>query len=153
MIYIDVDGVLADFITGVRDLGFTGNLINRVPGELPRFMSKNYEQIFRNAPPTRYVHFFKHMFAQSSQGQPYCRILTAIGSCYKPEHIDTVKENKYYWLEQHGFDRDRVDIVAEAEDKIAYCRPGDVLYDDKESTIQAWNKAGGFGFLVDNRFI
>jgi len=153
MIYIDVDGVLADFITGVRELGFKGNLIDRVPGELPRFMSKNYEQIFRTAPPTRYLPYFKRMFSLENLGSRNCRVLTAIGSCYKPEHVDTVKENKYWWLEQYGFDRDRVDIVAEAEDKIAYCKPGDVLYDDKESTIQAWNKAGGFGFVVDNRFI
>lgn len=151
MIYIDVDGVLANFEAGIRHLGFEGDLQNRVPGELEKFMAKNYDGVFRDAPPTRYLPFFKRMMTLENIGAQNCRILTAIGSCYKAEHIDTVMENKYWWLEEHGFLRERVDIVATAADKLKYCRSGDVLYDDKQWTIDRWNELGGIGFLVDNK--
>jgi hypothetical protein len=152
MIYLDVDGVIADFEMGIRALGWTKSLdlqIDRIPGELERFMAKNYEQIFRTAPPTNNMKYFQRMYrVENSMGDTNMKLLTAMGSHYKPEQIDVIKENKYWWLEQFGFQREDIIIVPQAADKLPYCQPGDVLYDDKRWTIERWNQLGGHGFLV-----
>ena len=153
MIYLDVDGVIADFALGVRALGWDKGFdlqADRAPGELERFMAHNYEQIFRTAPPTNHMRFFQQMYKVENwqMNEPYMKLLTAMGSHYKPEHIEVVKENKYWWLEQFGFKREDTIIVPQAADKLEYCQPGDVLYDDKRWTIERWNQLGGHGFLV-----
>ena len=152
MIYLDVDGVIADFEMGVRALGWTKSLdlqIDRIPGELEKFMARNYEQIFRTAPPTNNMKYFQRMYkVENALGEKRMKLLTAMGSHYKKEHINVVKENKYWWLEQFGFQREDIIIVPQAADKLPFCKPGDVLYDDKRWTIERWNKLGGHGFLV-----
>jgi hypothetical protein len=153
MIYLDVDGVIADFALGVRALGWDKGFdlqADRAPGELERFMAHNYEQIFRTAPPTNHMRFFQQMYKVENwqMNEPNMKLLTAMGSHYKPEHIEVVKENKYWWLEQFGFKREDTIIVPQAADKLEYCQPGDVLYDDKRWTIKRWNQLGGHGFLV-----
>ena len=153
MIYLDVDGVIADFEMGIRALGWNKSLDlkqDRVPGELERFMAHNYEQIFRTAPPTNHMRFFQQMYKVENwqMNEPNMKLLTAMGSHYKPEHIEVVKENKLWWLEQFGFKREDTIIVPQAADKLKYCQPGDVLYDDKRWTIERWNQLGGHGFLV-----
>ena len=150
MIYLDVDGVIADFELGIRALGWTGSLVDREKGSLEKFMAHNYEYIFRTAPPTNNMKFFQQMYkTENAQGFPRnMKILTAMGSHYPKEHIETVKENKYWWLKQFGFEREDIIIVPQAADKLPYCKPGDVLYDDKRWTIKRWNKLGGHGFLV-----
>ena len=153
LIYLDVDGVIADFEMGIRALGWTKSLDlkqDRAPGELERFMAHNSEQIFRTAPPTNHMKFFQQMYKIENwqMNEPNMMLLTAMGSHYKPEQIDTVKENKLWWLEQFGFKREDTIIVPQAADKLKYCQPGDVLYDDKRWTIERWNQLGGHGFLV-----
>ena len=153
MIYLDVDGVIADFEMGVRALGYTGSIAGTAGhscGEtLEQFMAANYEKIFRTAPPTNHMRFFQRMYqVENSLGDKNMKILTAMGSHYKEEHIETVKENKYWWLGQFGFEREDIIIVPQAADKLQYCQPGDVLYDDKRWTIKRWNQLGGHGFLV-----
>jgi hypothetical protein len=149
MIYLDVDGVIADFEMGVRALGYTGSILgsagNSCGETLEQFMAANYKKIFRTAPPTNHMQFFVHMYWDN---HPNMKILTAMGSHYKEEHIETVKENKYWWLGQFGFEREDIIIVPQAADKLQYCQPGDVLYDDKRWTIKRWNELGGHGFLV-----
>ena len=149
MIYLDVDGVIADFEVGVRALGYTGSILgsagNSCGETLEQFMATNYEKIFRTAPPTNHMQFFIDMYWDN---QPNMKILTAMGTHYKEEHIETVKENKYWWLGQFGFEREDIIIVPQAEDKLQYCQPGDVQYDDKRWTIKRWNQLGGHGFLV-----
>jgi len=150
MIYLDVDGVIADFEIGIRALGWVGDMTSRDPESLEKFMAKNYTQIFRTAPPTNNMRFFQKMYkVENAHGFPKnMKLLTAMGSHYPKEHIDVVKENKYWWLAQFGFEREDIIIVPQAADKLEYCQPGDVLYDDKRWTIERWNQLGGHGFLV-----
>ena len=126
MIYLDVDGVIADFYVGLQALGWEGELFGE-PGKLDKFMAKNYTQIFRTSPPTSNMQFFRAMYYKESD----MKILTARGSHYKKEHINTVIENKHFWLNQFGFRSEDIIVVEQSKDKLPYCQPGDVLYDDK----------------------
>ena len=143
MIYLDVDGVIADFYVGLQALGCEGELFVE-PGKLEKFMAKNYTQIFRTSPPTSNMQFFRAMYYKEND----MKILTARGSHYKKEHINTVIENKHFWLNQFGFRSEDIIVVEQSKDKLPYCQPGDVLYDDKRWTIKKWNELGGIGFLV-----
>ena len=131
MIYLDVDGVIADFYVGLQALGWEGELFVE-PGKLEKFMAKNYTQIFRTSPPTSNMQFFRAMYYKEND----MKILTARGSHYKKEHINTVIENKHFWLNQFGFRSDDIIVVEQSKDKLPYCQPGDVLYDDKRWTIK-----------------
>ena len=154
MIYLDVDGVIADFEMGIRALGWTESLNlakeDRTPGGLARFMSENYTQIFRTAPPTNHMQYFQHMYQEENylESEKNMMLLTAMGAHYSEQQIEVIKENKLWWLEQFGFKREDTIIVPRAADKLKYCQPGDVLYDDKRWTIERWNQLGGHGFLV-----
>ena len=143
MIYLDVDGVIADFYVGLQALGWEGELFVE-PGKLEKFMAKNYTQIFRTSPPTSNMQFFRAMYYKEND----MKILTARGSHYKKEHINTVIENKHFWLNQFGFRTEDIIVVEQSKDKLPYCQPGDVLYDAKRWTIKKWNELGGIGFLV-----
>ena len=143
MIYLDVDGVIADFYVGLQALGWEGELFVE-PGKLEKFMAKNYTQIFRTSPPTSNMQFFRAMYYKEND----MKILTARGSHYKKEHINTVIENKHFWLNQFGFRTEDIIVVEQSKDKLPYCQPGDVLHDDKRWTIKKWNELGGIGFLV-----
>jgi hypothetical protein len=143
VIYLDVDGVIADFYVGCVALGWEGDLFGG-HGKLEKFMADNYTQIFRTSPPTKNMEFFREMYAREKD----MKILTARGSHYKKEHISTVIENKHFWLNQFGFKSEDIIVVEQSKDKLPYCQPGDVLYDDKRWTIQKWNELGGMGFLV-----
>ena len=143
MIYLDVDGVIADFQAWLQALGWEGGLFVE-PGKLEKFMAKNYTQIFRTSPPTSNMQFFRAMYYKEND----MKILTARGSHYKKEHINTVIENKHFWLNQFGFRTEDIIVVEQSKDKLPYCQPGDVLYDDKRWTIKKWNELGGIGFLV-----
>jgi len=143
VIYLDVDGVIADFYVGLQALGWEGELFVE-PGKLEKFMAKNYTQIFRTSPPTSNMQFFRAMYYKEND----MKILTARGSHYKKEHINTVIENKHFWLNQFGFRTEDIIVVEQSKDKLPYCQPGDVLYDAKRWTIKKWNELGGIGFLV-----
>ena len=134
MIYLDVDGVIADFYVGLQALGWEGELFGE-PGKLEKFMAKNYTQIFRTSPPTSNMQFFRAMYYKEND----MKILTARGSHYKKEHINTVIENKHFWLNQFGFRSEDIIVVEQSKDKLPYCQPGDVLYDEKRLTIKKWH--------------
>jgi len=149
LIYLDVDGVIADFYVGCLALGWEGDLFGG-HGKLEKFMADNYTQIFRTSPPTKNMEFFRKMYqVENASGfEKNMKILTARGSHYKKEHVNTVIENKHFWLNQFGFKSEDIIVVEQSKDKLPYCQPGDVLYDDKRWTIQKWNELGGMGFLV-----
>ena len=148
MIYLDVDGVIADFEAGLKVLGWTGDLRNRGDGNLSKFMYEQWEQIFSTAPLTQNADYFIDLYKTENQTYNNCQILTAMGSHYTPKQAHTVYNNKLAWLEKHGFDYHHINIVPTAEDKLPFCNSGDVLYDDKGWTIKRWNQRGGLGILV-----
>lgn len=144
MIYIDVDGVISDF---------RGWILTKSPGfvdwddddAVHKIMLDNIDSVYRDAAPLPAFKYFKEIY----DWQDNVTFLTAIGGFWPTDEYKTqAVVNKIDWLEGLGISVDDVIIVNRAKEKLDYCKPGDILYDDRPSTIKAWNKAGGIGFLV-----
>jgi len=151
MIYIDSDGVLSDFEGWIK----TTNCKDRFdPKEVCITMRDYQDRAFIDAKP-------KKTFLWKTLKYPYAKVLTALPE--KDQFItffDSVEdydkcaqkmtENKYKWFEKYGISRDKVIVVATRKEKFAYCKEGDILFDDYEKTVKEWSKMGGKGILVKN---
>lgn len=64
-----------------------------------------------------------------------------------------VEEGKYEWIKKnlHDMSDSNVFIVHGKHFKQNYATKTSILVDDMRTTIEQWNKAGGFGILHDSR--
>ena len=148
MIYLDMDGVLADFDRGVREL--CGMEPQSQNGKRSAKLDDLMWEAIRKA-----GHFYDRLElmpgAKEMFGRIYgkygdrCEILTGVP---KPERgIDTAGEDKIAWMKRELSDTVRVNIVLRKQ-KLDFCKgPESVLIDDMEKTILEWREAGGTGIL------
>lgn len=149
-IYIDMDGVVADFERAAR------KIINVDPGELHKD-SNNYwprdqwEQLL--AHPHLYRNLAKmpkadEMMALARRFRDELgwtlRMLTAIP---RKNDIPFVFEDKIDWMREYYPDVP-VFFGPYSEDKQNFCQFGDILVDDRQSNIYEWGVRGGIGILV-----
>lgn len=66
----------------------------------------------------------------------------------KPTHAFDAILGKPDWLQKHYGGTFNVAYYVE-ENKAQYCKPGDILIDNKQSNIDDWNNAGGIGIFFD----
>lgn len=154
MTYIDSDGVLANFDDYLTEyLGHPASV-----EEARKVMVEDYKNSFLVSRTLPHSAFYFDMLVND----PNCYVLTALS---KAEHLEpcctdvpveevlrTHRENKYTWFERRGIPRNKVIIVDHASEKLKYCKPGDVLYDDRKKTIQEWNELGGIGIHIKNKY-
>jgi len=151
MTYVDSDGVLADFNGWIKKVNPSAlkhhSLIHPT-------MIEHCDEcflVFETMPGSDF--FFEKIKTTEDW-----KVLSAVPSREKlepfvkgrtvEEVISIFKENKYRWYEKHGVSRDKVIIVEGGLQKLSYCKPGDVLYDDFIKNIKAWEAKGGIGHLV-----
>ena len=148
MIYLDMDGVLADFNRGVKELcGMEA---------LPQGKFRNPEYDNRMWEKIRDTdHFYnrlyllpgaKEMFdAIYSKYKSRCEILTGVP---KPERgIITAGADKKEWTRRELSPDVKVNIVLRRE-KIQYCKgPESILIDDYAKNTKEWQAAGGTAIL------
>lgn len=154
MIYIDLDGVLADlgsWICNITPLGLT------VQEEFHGIARKYHKEIFLES---------KRIRANFNLLRGDYRILSALPN--EPEFlrygikagenpVELSKKflgfyrNKLLWCKEHGIPENRVILVPTRKHKLLYCRRGDVLYDDNPDTIARWSECGGLGILIDSQ--
>lgn len=139
MIYIDLDGVLADFDGWLVD--FLG--IGYTELEVQDLIQAKASECFLKS---KVIESNKYLL---SLGE--FRILTALPklSLYKDSVFMKLKRNKLKWCEMLGIPKSKVIMVGRPSEKVLYCEPGDILYDDYEKTVDSWNSASGIGFLVE----
>jgi hypothetical protein len=147
-IYFDMDGVLANFEKGVREL------CHIEAYSLNEKRPKGYDDLLWEK--VRGVeHFYdrleilpgaKEMFdAVRKACGDRCEILTGIPKPYKG--VPTAAEDKISWM-RRLMDRDIVMNIVYRAQKEEYCKgPGDILIDDMKKTIDRWNELGGTGIL------
>lgn len=133
-LFIDMDGVLADFDAGYQKL--TGirpdkkvdnvdnvdwNLVKRTPG------------FYQNLPPMQDFHIFWKYFSDLNP-----IILTGV-----PKSVEEAESNKRSWITKHiGISQPM--IACRSSEKSLHIRnPGDTLIDDWEKFKHVWEKRGG----------
>ena len=148
-IYFDMDGVLADFERGVKEIcGLTPpsqNAKHRKPGEddemwkaikaCPHFY--DYLELMPGA---------KDMFdAVYEKYGDKCEILTGIPKPHR--EIVNAADDKKIWIKRLLSEDVIVNTVFRAE-KPQYCTgKGYILIDDMERNIKEWNEMGGIGIV------
>lgn len=144
IIYLDLDGVLADFDKRADQL---------LGPEHTYLATKEDWDILRQKDPEFFLNldlmpsarelwkYVKELVEGSSHD---LKILTAL-----PFRADwpEVKDHKRKWVRKHFCKDIEVLFGPFSRDKQKHCKPGDILIDDREDNINAWNEAGGIGVL------
>lgn len=148
MIYIDVDGVIANFEKwGLeKDPDIDGKWDDR----LPSILSEYYEESFITLEETSYCNTFINLYRDNKS----VKFLTALPENLfdKPFKREVARLNKIKWLTDRGISEDDIIIVDEPHDKILYCKQGNVLFDDNLSTIKKWRENQGVGILIKSKY-
>ena len=150
-IYLDMDGVLADFDRGVRDM--CG--MDPQPQNGKRYAKQDdlmWEKIRETDHFYGRLHMMrgaKEMFCNlwSNFGDK-CEILTGIPKPHRG--VVTAGEDKIRWVQRELNPEIKVNIVYR-EEKLLFCTgPETVLIDDREKTVRAWKEKGGTGILYSD---
>ncbi len=148
MIYFDMDGVLADFDRGVKELchmepqSQNGKRDDAYDEQMWAAIRKVDHFYDRLEPMPGAVEMFKEVYRQYGDR---CEILTGIPKPHRG--IATAGEDKINWVRRLLSAEVKVNIVFR-EEKILYCSgPESILVDDREKTIRDWNEKGGTGIL------
>ena len=146
-IYFDLDGVLADFDRGVRELcGMEPvDQSNKNQGDDDRLFEaiKNVDHFYNKL---ELCPGAKEMFQQLDKEYPgACEILSGIP---KPRRgIDTAADDKSEWVRRNLGKHIKVNIVYREEKKNYVTGRDCILIDDYEKNIREWEKGGGTGIL------
>ena len=139
-IYIDMDGVVADFDTYVegvlgREIGW-GTSQDLTDDEWVKLAS--VDRLYYHLPlmpdATKLV-----AYAKSLSSRFYVGFLTAIP---RRTTIPSAQADKQAWVDKY-FPGMKMDIGPYSRDKQKWCIPGDILIDDRPSNIAEWAAAGG----------
>lgn len=146
-IYVDMDGVLADFDGGLKKLcGFDPKAQKVDDAERDDMIwnaVRNVDHFYGRLEPIRgTVSLLERLYEIYGDD---CQILTAIP---KPErNIPYAEEDKRLWAQRLLPPGLTVNIVMR-KDKTNFCTgPDCILIDDYSKNIRAWNEAGGTGIL------
>ena len=154
MIYIDIDGVIADTDAYIFSLDERAKDDTHL---LFKTIYRNYDKVFKYSEPLVDLDKVK-AFEEFT-------LLTALPNKAKIESFcetDTeaktilaqLAENKKYWVKEHFGDDVKLLIVDKRADKVKYCKNvNDILIDDSDTTCSMWKKAGGKAFTSIDDYI
>lgn len=147
-IFIDLDGVLANFELGVHNLGFNLAKImssndNKKKGFLWATIRKNphfwYElELLEDA-----LHLWDYFKSKDSY------ILTGIPATFGKEDFEKVKQSKINWVKKHLQLPEEKIICCITSKKPSFIVPNhnNILIDDTTKNISNWLNAGGTGII------
>lgn len=146
-IYLDMDGVLADFDRGVSELchltpvpqGTGSREQEKALWYGIRSVSHFYGKL-QLVPGS--LEMFRTLYEKYGDA---CQILTGIPKPRK--NVPDAAEDKVNWVRRYLSPDVRIHLVYRAE-KIRFCgEKEDILIDDYKKNIRDWEKAGGTGIL------
>lgn len=144
-IFLDMDGVVADFDTFVSDLlgrpigwhNSNGDLSNEEWAKISA-VDRLYYHLPLMPDATKLVAYVKSLSTRFN-----VQFLTAVP---RRTTVPTARDDKQAWVDKY-FPGMRMDIGPYSHDKQKWCMPGDILIDDRPSNIEEWRRAGGFAIL------
>ena len=143
-VYVDMDGVLADFERGFYDL--TGISAENVSDpELWAAIDANGKAKFFSE--LQWMDGGKQLWSFVTENFLKVKILSALG---KSDRIDRqTTQGKLAWLRHNipSLRQDDIILVENKHRKRHYSKPGDIIIDDTPVVIQEWVKKGGIGIL------
>ena len=142
-IYIDMDGVLADFERGVREhCGMGTDDDERMWAAV-----KNVDHFYYKLEPILgSVEMLKTLIDKYGDK---CEILSAVPKARR--EIIHAEEDKIAWIRKYLGNDIVVNLVHDWTEKLPFCTgKGCVLIDDRYENILGWKKAGGTGVLFHN---
>jgi hypothetical protein len=138
-LYLDMDGVVADFDAYARDtLGLlpSGGMY---PSHIWKQLAAD-DRLYLNLPLTPYANQLVAHCQEFCQKRNYQFLfLTAIP---KGNDMHWAIWDKVLWAQKH-FPGIPVHFGPYSKDKYVHCQPGDILIDDRLSNIQEWQAASG----------
>lgn len=139
-IFLDLDGVLADFFLRARDL-LGCDYHSLPPAEAWRALSE-IPHLYLTLAVLPDAH---RLYAVLSPLGDRLSILTAIP--LPTGYLVTAAADKRQWVAENISPSLPVHTVAGGENKRLFASPGDILIDDSERNIRAWESVGGIGVL------
>ena len=139
-IFVDMDGVLADFVRGVQGPKYlNGPLVSENTYD-DRKVELSNKGLFADLPPMADMYSLIEYI--KTFGVDW-EILTASGVLNRAK----VVQDKIYWIRKY-VDKDvLITATLKGKHKAVYARPDYVLIDDRKDNIEAWTNAGGIGIL------
>lgn len=133
IVYIDSDGVVADFAGLWNEVGSTWEAAQTVP----HFFKK-----LKVLPGAREMVF---EILKMTDGK--AEVLTA--SPLPTGHFITTKQDKIEWWSEHITNKIKVNVVKGWKDKVQFLKKntGSILIDDHQRNVDDWMAHGGFAIL------
>ena len=154
MVYIDLDGVLADLSGWITKIDPKGLSEQEVFFRIARDYNR---EIFLDSEAIRFnfrLLYGDYRILSALPNEPEF-IRYGIKAGYNPVELSKMflrfYRNKMLWCREHGIPESRIILVPTRKHKFMYCRCADLLYDDDPDTIAEWNKSGGVGVLVESK--
>ena len=142
MIFLDMDGVLADWEKTAREL-VGENWKEEV--EKPNWGGLyNYPDLFARLDPMEDALELYDACVSISGAHRFVQILTALPN---RAHFKDAARHKIEWARKYIHPNIRVNFGPRAQDKQYHYMDGDVLIDDKQLNIDQWRAKGGLGIL------
>jgi 5'(3')-deoxyribonucleotidase len=145
-IYIDMDGVVADFDTVAQEIMQATAEERRQAQQNGRWPDHKWQQILTQQNFYRILPRMPQADQMMALARRFrdelgwrLRMLTAIP---KNNDFPECYQDKFDWMAEH-YPGIRVIFGPYSEDKQHHCRPGDILVDDRKSNIEQWRARGG----------
>ena len=137
-IFLDMDGVLANFVQGVEGPKYLNGPFDKQSDYDQRKVELSNAGLFFDLPPMSDMQTLVDYVKDTG-------IDWEILSCSGMQNRDKVAKDKFKWIRKHVDIDVLVTCTLKGKEKAIFARPGHVLIDDKASNITAWKNAGGIG--------
>jgi len=152
-VYLDLDGVLVDFIggstnlkSGVKEINFHDP--NNNPNKNISLGVYNPEKVLHFWSNLEWINGGKELFYTASKLFDKVCILSSTGSSDVTKS-SIIEKGKLIWLKNNipSIKKSNIFIVNNSKLKQEFSNKFSILVDDKDSNITQWNTQGGFGIL------
>ena len=140
-IFVDMDGVLADFVRGVESPEFLNGPLTNDADYDTRKLELSNKGLFAKLPKMADMDYLVDHIKQSGE---YWEILTATGDVNRQR----VAADKNQWIKKYVDPNVLITCTIKGRHKAVFANHNHVLIDDRLENIEAWTKAGGEGIFL-----